>query len=131
VERLAFSVIWEMTPGGDVVGRRFTKSVIASRAALTYQQAQERIDNADMQDDITQGEGPLGDGERGRAEGEGCTPACPCWLPSPLAEGRDGGEGGVGGIGRRGQSMNQVLTEALDAHAVRPSQPDLESQLCS
>jgi exosome complex exonuclease DIS3/RRP44 len=35
---------------------RFTKSVIASRAALTYKQAQDRIDNAELTDEVTVGE---------------------------------------------------------------------------
>eukprot|EP00775_Hariotina_reticulata_P011972 gene11972-12115_t len=53
VERLAFSAIWEMTPDADTVSVRFTKSVIASRAALTYAEAQTRIDDERLQDDIT------------------------------------------------------------------------------
>jgi exosome complex exonuclease DIS3/RRP44 len=40
----------------QMVSTRFTKSVIASRAALTYKQAQERIDNLGMQDEVTLGE---------------------------------------------------------------------------
>lgn len=44
VERLAFSVLWELTPAVDTVAVRFTKSVIKSRAALTYEAAQLRID---------------------------------------------------------------------------------------
>jgi len=66
VERLAFSAIWvglivplfslqridlifehhqELTPDGDIVGVRFTKSVIASKEAFTYQAAQNRKDD--------------------------------------------------------------------------------------
>lgn len=62
VERLAFSTIWvgvlhrsdtllvygylqEMTPDGDIVNVRFTKSVIASKAAFTYEEAQIRKDD--------------------------------------------------------------------------------------
>lgn len=45
VERLAFSAIWELTPEGDIVGVRFTKSVIASKEAFTYQAAQNRKDD--------------------------------------------------------------------------------------
>jgi hypothetical protein len=43
--------------GMQVVSTRFTKSVIASRAALTYKQAQERIDNKELNDEVTLGEG--------------------------------------------------------------------------
>eukprot|EP00887_Chlorella_sp_A99_P004969 scaffold4.g4969.t1 len=53
VERLAFSVLWEVTPGADVVSARFTKSVIRSRAALTYAEAQSRIDDERLTDEIS------------------------------------------------------------------------------
>ena len=53
VERLAFSVIWEVTPEAEVVGTQFTKSVIRSRAALTYAEAQSRIDDNRLTDEIT------------------------------------------------------------------------------
>lgn len=58
VDRLAFSVLWEVhdDEAGVRVGRaRFTKSIIRSRAAMTYAEAQSRIDDARMQDDITVG----------------------------------------------------------------------------
>ena len=62
VERLAFSVIWvrdfleilnnplipstqELTPDAEIVGVRFTKSVIRSKWAFTYEQAQLRKDD--------------------------------------------------------------------------------------
>jgi len=63
VERLAFSTIWvsvasychillavydsiqEMTPDAEIVNVRFTKSVIASKAAFTYEEAQIRKDD--------------------------------------------------------------------------------------
>ena len=45
VERLAFSAIWELTPDADVVNVRFTKSVIASKEAFTYEEAQIRKDD--------------------------------------------------------------------------------------
>jgi exosome complex exonuclease DIS3/RRP44 len=61
VERLAFSAIWEMTPQAEVVSVRFTKSVIASRAALTYAEAQTRIDDERMHDEVTLGEVCQGD----------------------------------------------------------------------
>lgn len=45
VERLAFSVIWELTPEGKIVDVRFTKSVISSKEAFTYAAAQQRKDD--------------------------------------------------------------------------------------
>ena len=65
VERLAFSAIWvsyrdtfpgrsvlmcissrqELTPEAEIVNVRFTKSVIASKAAFTYEEAQIRKDD--------------------------------------------------------------------------------------
>eukprot|EP00854_Cymbomonas_tetramitiformis_P002795 gene2795-3587_t len=55
VDRLAFSVLWEMTPEGDVLPEktRYTKSVIRSSAALTYAEAQARIDDERLLDDIS------------------------------------------------------------------------------
>lgn len=53
VERLAFSVLWEITEDAEVLSATFTKSVIKSRAALTYAEAQTRIDDERMQDEIT------------------------------------------------------------------------------
>ncbi|KAI3428619.1 hypothetical protein D9Q98_007442 [Chlorella vulgaris] len=53
VERLAFSVIWEVTPDAEILSSRFTKSVIRSRAALTYAEAQSRIDDPRLTDDIS------------------------------------------------------------------------------
>ncbi|KAK0703757.1 hypothetical protein B0T26DRAFT_681395 [Lasiosphaeria miniovina] len=53
VERYAFSVLWEMTPDADIVGARFTKSVIKSREAFSYEQAQLRVDDGSQQDDLT------------------------------------------------------------------------------
>lgn len=55
VERFAFSVIWEITADADVVDVRFTKSVIQSREAFSYEQAQLRIDDVSEQDDLTKG----------------------------------------------------------------------------
>ncbi|KAJ9101817.1 hypothetical protein QFC21_003156 [Naganishia friedmannii] len=55
VERLAFSAIWELTPEGEIVSTRFTKSVIASKEAFTYQAAQDRKDNQSLQDPLTEG----------------------------------------------------------------------------
>ncbi|KAL9708684.1 exosome catalytic subunit dis3 [Leucoagaricus gongylophorus] len=53
VERLAFSAIWELTPDADIVNIRFTKSVIASKAAFTYEEAQICKDDPNQQDDLT------------------------------------------------------------------------------
>jgi RNB domain len=53
VERLAFSVIWEVTPEVQPVRVEYTKSIIRSRAALTYEQAQVRIDDAAQTDEVT------------------------------------------------------------------------------
>lgn len=48
VERFAFSCFWEMTRDGEILSTKFCKSIIKSRAAMTYEQAQNRID--DVQD---------------------------------------------------------------------------------
>lgn len=53
VERYAFSAIWEITPNADIVKSDFTKSVIKSREAFSYEQAQIRVDDASQQDDLT------------------------------------------------------------------------------
>ncbi|KAG5336916.1 hypothetical protein C0989_011535 [Termitomyces sp. Mn162] len=55
VERLAFSCIWEMTPDAEIVNVRFTKSVIASKAAFTYEEAQLRKDDPNLRDELTEG----------------------------------------------------------------------------
>ncbi|KAG9091332.1 exosome catalytic subunit dis3, partial [Ceratobasidium sp. 370] len=44
----------ELTPNADIVNVRFTKSVIASKAAFTYEEAQIRKDDPTMKDDLTQ-----------------------------------------------------------------------------
>jgi exosome complex exonuclease DIS3/RRP44 len=55
VERFAFSSIWEITPNADMVSVHFTKSVIRSREAFSYEQAQIRIDDTSQQDNLTLG----------------------------------------------------------------------------
>jgi exosome complex exonuclease DIS3/RRP44 len=55
VERFAFSVLWELNDNADIVNVRFTKSVIKSREAFSYEQAQLRIDDESQQDDLTNG----------------------------------------------------------------------------
>uniref|UniRef100_A0A3B4XTT5 Exosome complex exonuclease RRP44 n=1 Tax=Seriola lalandi dorsalis TaxID=1841481 RepID=A0A3B4XTT5_SERLL len=52
VERLAFSCIWEMNHKAEILKTRFTKSVINSKASLTYAEAQMRIDDTTKNDDI-------------------------------------------------------------------------------
>ncbi|TEB35393.1 RNB-domain-containing protein [Coprinellus micaceus] len=54
VERLAFSAVWEMTLDAEIVNVRFHKSVIASKAAFTYEEAQIRKDDANQKDDLTE-----------------------------------------------------------------------------
>lgn len=46
-DRFAFSVIWEMTASGEKLRTRFCKSIIRSKAAMTYGEAQDRIDGKD------------------------------------------------------------------------------------
>ena len=55
VERYAFSTTWEITPDADIVNSAFTKSVIRSREAFSYEQAQLRIDDSSQRDELTQG----------------------------------------------------------------------------
>ncbi|OZJ01556.1 hypothetical protein BZG36_05343 [Bifiguratus adelaidae] len=55
VERLAFSCIWEMTPDAEVISVEYTKSVIRSKHSFTYEEAQNRIDDPNMADELTQG----------------------------------------------------------------------------
>ncbi|KAL8666588.1 MAG: hypothetical protein Q9202_001386 [Teloschistes flavicans] len=55
VERYAFSTLWEITKDADIVDSTFTKSVIRSREAFSYEQAQSRIDDEAQTDELTQG----------------------------------------------------------------------------
>lgn len=55
VERYSFSVIWEVNENADIIKSEFTKSVIRSREAFSYEQAQLRIDDASQQDELTTG----------------------------------------------------------------------------
>ncbi|KAI9819869.1 MAG: exosome catalytic subunit dis3 [Pycnora praestabilis] len=55
VERYSFSTIWEITPDAEIVNPTFTKSVIRSREAFSYEQAQIRIDDQAQQDELTKG----------------------------------------------------------------------------
>lgn len=53
VERFAFSCIWEVDQDANVLKTKFHKSVIKSKAALTYEEAQIRIDDEKMNDEVT------------------------------------------------------------------------------
>ncbi|KAK4689829.1 exosome complex exonuclease DIS3/RRP44, partial [Tremellales sp. Uapishka_1] len=53
VERLAFSVIWEMDQDANIIKVRFVKSVIASKEAFTYEAAQNRKDDKSLSDPLT------------------------------------------------------------------------------
>ncbi|KAL7049702.1 hypothetical protein ACKWTF_003826 [Chironomus riparius] len=52
VERFAFSCVWEMDKDANIVKTKFHKSVIESKAALTYEEAQIIIDDKNKNDDI-------------------------------------------------------------------------------
>ncbi|XP_034175685.2 exosome complex exonuclease RRP44-like protein Dis3 [Osmia lignaria lignaria] len=51
-ERLAFSCIWEMDKDANVINTRHCKSIIRSRAAMTYDEAQLKIDDATQQEPV-------------------------------------------------------------------------------
>merc|ERR1712112_483515 len=53
VERFAFSCVWEMTPDAKIVSTKFHKSIIKSRSAMTYEEAQNRIDDSKDETSIT------------------------------------------------------------------------------
>ena len=48
VDRLAFSVIWEIDQNANIVSSKYAKTVIRSRNAFTYMQAQELKDSNDQ-----------------------------------------------------------------------------------
>ncbi|KAI8868688.1 exosome complex exonuclease RRP44-like protein [Ramicandelaber brevisporus] len=55
VDRLAFSVIWEIEPAtANIVKVEFNKSIIRSKASLTYDAAQKRIDDPSLTDELTE-----------------------------------------------------------------------------
>ncbi|XP_059621933.1 exosome complex exonuclease RRP44 [Phlebotomus argentipes] len=54
VERFAFSCVWQLDNEANVVETRFFKSVIRSKAALTYEEAQLIIDDKTKQDDLAE-----------------------------------------------------------------------------
>lgn len=53
VERFSFSVIWEVDEDANIVDVKYMKSIIKSRQAFSYEQAQLRIDDANQQDELT------------------------------------------------------------------------------
>ncbi|XP_076462182.1 LOW QUALITY PROTEIN: exosome complex exonuclease RRP44-like [Babylonia areolata] len=54
VDRFAFSVLWEMTDEAELVGEpQFMKSIIFSKASLTYAEAQMKIDDPNLNDSLT------------------------------------------------------------------------------
>jgi exosome complex exonuclease DIS3/RRP44 len=56
IDRFCFSVIWELNPDTlEILDVRFHKSVIHSRAALTYDQAQLMLDNPNDKGDVQDG----------------------------------------------------------------------------
>ncbi|CCE61314.1 hypothetical protein TPHA_0A02320 [Tetrapisispora phaffii CBS 4417] len=55
VDRFAFSVIWELDDNAEIIDVKFTKSVIRSREAFSYEQAQLRIDDKNQTDELTKG----------------------------------------------------------------------------
>ena len=54
VDRFAFSVIWEMAIDGRILNTKYCKSVIHSKASLTYGQAQTMLDDKTMSGPIVE-----------------------------------------------------------------------------
>jgi len=54
LERLAFSTIWELDDNAKIVSVKFHKSVIKSKSAFTYEEAQIRIDDKSKTDSLTE-----------------------------------------------------------------------------
>lgn len=53
-ERFAFSCIWEIDSDANIINTKFCKSIICSRQAMTYEEAQLKIDDVTQQDAIAQ-----------------------------------------------------------------------------
>ena len=51
-DHLAFSILWELTPDGDVVSTSHFKSLIRSKASLTYDEAQAMLDDPTRSDSV-------------------------------------------------------------------------------
>lgn len=54
VERFAFSCVWEMDHNANIISKKFHKSVIKSKSAMTYEMAQIIIDDASQNNAIAQ-----------------------------------------------------------------------------
>ena len=52
VERFAFSCIWEMNDQAQIISTKFHKSIIMSKGAMTYEQAQDKIDDPNDNDEL-------------------------------------------------------------------------------
>jgi exosome complex exonuclease DIS3/RRP44 len=55
VDRLSFSCVWEMTPEAEIISSRYTKSIIRSKFSFTYDEAQARLDDPEMNDPVSLG----------------------------------------------------------------------------
>jgi len=55
MDRFSFSVLWEISPTASILSTKFTKAIIRSRASLTYEQAQLKIDDPKQTDEIAVG----------------------------------------------------------------------------
>ena len=53
VDRLCFSVLWEMTPKAKIVKTEFAKAIICSRHSFSYAEAQARVDDASDKSELT------------------------------------------------------------------------------
>lgn len=53
-ERFAFSCVWVMDRNANIKNTRYHKSIIRSRSAMTYEEAQLIIDDPTKQDSIAQ-----------------------------------------------------------------------------
>jgi exosome complex exonuclease DIS3/RRP44 len=53
VERCCFTVLWEMTKDADIVSTHYCKAIIKSRAAMSYAEAQARIDDPRDDSELT------------------------------------------------------------------------------
>ena len=53
-ERFAFSCVWELDKNANILKTKFHKSVIESKAALTYEQAQLIIDDKNQKNEVAQ-----------------------------------------------------------------------------
>ncbi|CUM63336.1 uncharacterized protein PRCAT00000908001 [Priceomyces carsonii] len=54
VDRFSFSVIWELDENANIVNVDYMKSIIKSREAFSYEQAQLRIDDPSQKDELAQ-----------------------------------------------------------------------------